>query len=83
MTLAVMTRATLGHTGQVLTAGPATVGVYAALVMAVVARLAAGFWPEMAHVLHMAAGTGWILAFGGFSVIYGPLLLRLPPAKRV
>jgi uncharacterized protein involved in response to NO len=83
MTLAVMTRATLGHTGQVLTAGPATVGVYAALVMAVVARLAAGIWPEMAHVLHMAAGTGWILAFGGFSVIYGPLLLRLPPAKRV
>jgi uncharacterized protein involved in response to NO len=83
MTLAVMTRATLGHTGQALTAGPATVGIYAALVVAVLARLAAGIWPAQAHLLHMVAGAGWIAAFGGFAVIYGPLLLRLPAAKRI
>ena len=64
MTLAVMTRATLGHTGQALTAGPGTVGIYAALVVAVLARLAAGIWPDQAHLLHMVAGAGWILAFG-------------------
>jgi uncharacterized protein involved in response to NO len=83
MTLAVMTRATLGHTGQTLTAGPRTVGIYAALVMAVLARLAAGIWPDQAHLLHMVAGAAWIAAFGGFALIYGRLLLRLPAAKRM
>ena len=82
MTLAVMTRATLGHTGQTLTAGLATVGIYAALVVAVLARLAAGIWPDQAHLMHMVAGLAWIVAFGGFAAIYGSLLLRLPAAKR-
>jgi uncharacterized protein involved in response to NO len=83
MTLAVMTRATLGHTGQALTAGPGTVVLYAALVGAVLARLGAGIWPDQAHLLHMVAGAGWIAAFGGFTLFYGPLLLRLPAAKRI
>ena len=83
MTLAVMTRATLGHTGQTLTAGPDTISIYAALVLAVLARFAAGIWPDQASVLHMAAGTAWILSFAGFVVIYGQLLLRLPAAKRI
>ena len=83
MTLAVMTRATLGHTGQSLTAGPGTVGIYAALVVAVLARLAAGLWPTEASVLHMVAGTTWIMAFAGFALIYGRLLLRLPAAKHI
>ncbi len=83
MTLAVMTRATLGHTGQVLTAGPGTSGIYAALMVAVLARLAAGIWPLEAHLLHMVAGAAWTLAFGGFALIYGRLLLRLPAGKRI
>ena len=83
MTLAVMTRATLGHTGQTLTAGPGTVGIYAALVLAVLARLSAGIWPDQAHLLHMVAGLAWIAAFAGFALIYGRLLLRLPAAKRL
>jgi len=83
MTLAVMTRATLGHTGQALTAGPGTVGIYAALVVAVLARLAAGIWPDQAHLLNMVAGAGWVLAFGSFALSYGPLLLRLPATKRM
>ncbi len=83
MTLAVMTRATLGHTGQVLTAGPGTVAIYLALVVAVLARVAAGVWPALSGPLHMVAGLGWIAGFGGFAVIYGPLLLRLPAAKRI
>jgi uncharacterized protein involved in response to NO len=83
MTLAVMTRATLGHTGQALTAGPGTVGIYAALVAAVLARLAAGLWPTEASVLHMVAGTAWIAAFAGFALIYGRLLLRLPAARHI
>ena len=35
------------------------------------------------YLLHMAAGSGWIFAFGGFTLFYGPLLLRLPAAKRI
>jgi uncharacterized protein involved in response to NO len=81
MTLAVMTRATLGHTGQALAAGLGTVAIYAALVAAVLARVAAGVWPEEAGLLHAAAGLLWIGAFGGFALVYGRLLLRLPPAK--
>jgi uncharacterized protein involved in response to NO len=81
MTLAVMTRATLGHTGLMLTAGPGTVAIYLSLAAAVLARVAAGFWPEAAGLLHAAAGLLWIGAFGGFAVVYGPLLLRLPAAK--
>jgi len=82
MTLAVMTRATLGHTGQALTAGMGTVAIYAALVLAVGARVAAGLWPDMAGTLNMVAGLGWMAAFGGFAGLYGPLLLSLPLAKR-
>jgi len=37
MTLAVMTRATLGHTGQALTAGAGTITIYAALIISVLA----------------------------------------------
>jgi uncharacterized protein involved in response to NO len=83
MTLAVMTRATLGHTGQDLHAGLGTVAIYLTLVIAVVARVGAGVWPDQAMLLHSLAGVAWIGAFGGYAVIYGRLLLRLPPAKRI
>jgi uncharacterized protein involved in response to NO len=83
MTLAVMTRATLGHTGQDLHAGTGTVAIYLALVTAVLARLAAGVWSDEAGLLHSIAGLAWIGAFGGYALVYGRLLLRLPPAKRV
>ena len=83
MTLAVMTRATLGHTGQDLHAGPATVAIYLALVAAVLLRGAAGAWPAGAPLLHSLAGIAWIGAFGGYAAVYGRLLLRRPPAKRI
>jgi uncharacterized protein involved in response to NO len=83
MTLAVMTRATLGHTGQALTAGPGTVAIYLALILSVFARVAGGVWPEFSGTLHAMAGLLWIAAFVGFAIVYGALLLRLPAAKRV
>jgi uncharacterized protein involved in response to NO len=82
MTLAVMTRATLGHSGQSLTAGPATVGIYVAMAMVVLVRVCAGYWPSQASWLHLVAGLGWIMAFGGFSLVYGRLLLRSPVDKQ-
>jgi uncharacterized protein involved in response to NO len=76
MTMAVMTRATLGHTGRELTAGRGTMAIYAAVILAVLARIAAGAWPEWAGVLHGLSGASWIAAFAGFAALYGPMLLR-------
>ncbi len=82
MTLAVMTRASLGHAGRALHAtGPIT-ALYGALIVAVLARLAAGGLPEQSWLLHLAAGA-WIAAFAGFSVIYGPILTRPKTAPRL
>lgn len=76
MTLAVMTRSTLGHTGRALTAGRGTVAIYAAVICAALARIGAGAWPEAAGTLHSLSGASWIAAFAGFAAIYGPMLLR-------
>ncbi|WP_224825936.1 NnrS family protein [Cognatishimia sp. MH4019] len=81
MTLAVMTRATLGHTGQTLRAGSGTLAIYSAVMLATVLRVAADIWPLFATELYSAAGLAWLVAFGGFALLYGPLLLRAAPAK--
>ncbi|SIT02217.1 uncharacterized protein involved in response to NO [Roseivivax lentus] len=83
MTLAVMTRATLGHTGLALRAGAGTVAIYAALLLAVLLRVVAGAWPAAAPALHAVSGGAWVAAFAGFAVFYGPALLRRPAAKRL
>jgi uncharacterized protein involved in response to NO len=75
MTLAVMTRASLGHSGRPLHAPRPIAGLYVALIVAACARLAAGFLPGQSWPLHLAA-TGWIIAFGGFAMIYFPILAR-------
>ncbi len=76
MTMAVMTRATLGHTGQALTAGRGTTALYVCVLAAMLLRLLAGVWPMQANILYALAGLAWIGAYGGFAVLYGPLLLR-------
>ncbi|MGO9985461.1 MAG: NnrS family protein [Rhodomicrobium sp.] len=73
MTLAVMTRASLGHTGRQLTASPGVKTIYGAAGIAVLARLLAAFAIMPGLMLHLAA-SGWILAFGGFALSFGPLL---------
>ncbi|HEY9039630.1 MAG TPA: NnrS family protein [Roseovarius sp.] len=79
MTLAVMTRATLGHTGRALHAGPGTVALYILLALSVLGRLLADLWPGL-PLLELAA-ICWIGAFGGFALLYGPLLLMAKPGK--
>jgi uncharacterized protein involved in response to NO len=81
MTLAMMTRATLGHTGHALAASPGTQFVYLAVIVAMLARVAAGLWPEaMVPLLH-AAATAWVAGFAGFAAIYGPMLVRPRPGR--
>jgi uncharacterized protein involved in response to NO len=75
MTLAVMTRATLGHTGQPLTASPATQAIYVAIIVAAVSRICAVLDPAQSEVLLYIAGFAWALAFFGFALAFGRLLL--------
>ena len=79
MTLAVMTRASLGHTGQALIASGATQAIYAAVVVAALARICAALEPERMAVLLTVAGIAWVAAFAGFALVYGPFLCR--PAR--
>lgn len=72
MTLAVMSRATLGHSGQALRAGQMTVLVYLAIIGAAVTRGLAPFWSGFASL----SGVLWLLAFAGFLLAYGAALLR-------
>lgn len=81
MTLAVMTRASLGHSGRPLTASKTTAALYWALVISVVARVVFGLYPDQTWLLHLAAA-GWIGAFGGFAVFYWPVLARPRLAQR-
>ncbi len=76
MTLAVMTRATLGHTGRPLTAGTGTVAIYLLAILAALARLLTGMLPGEAAILQSVSGLAWIGAMVGFAILYGRLLLR-------
>ncbi len=76
MTLAVMTRASLGHTGQQLTALWSTQGIYLAVIIAALARIAAVMVPVWSSALLDIAAFAWVIAFFGFAVVYGPLLMR-------
>lgn len=78
MTLAVMTRATLGHTGQALHAGLVTQAIYALIFVSALARIAAAF--TGAPMLMHAAALAWVVGFAAFVVAYGRLLLVRRPA---
>ena len=74
-TLGVMTRVTLSDTGRPPRAPRGTPLLYAAAVGAALLRLVA---PLSAHTLalYYASAIAWIMAFGGYLVVYGPFLLR-------
>lgn len=75
MTLSVMTRATLGHTGRALKADVPTCLIYSAVVLGALIRIIAAFLPAQMVLLHVAA-TLWALAFLGYALWYGPMLVR-------
>lgn len=75
MTLAVMSRATLGHTGQPLTASVATQAIYASILVAAVARICAILEPDHSVPLLHIAAFAWAAAFLGFAMSFGPVLI--------
>ena len=77
MTLAVMARATLGHTGRALAADRATVAIYLLVNVAAIVRVAAAIGETWAMPLLVASGILWVGAFALFVLCYGPMLLLL------
>lgn len=74
MTLAVMTRASLGHTGRPLTASATTRAIYVAVIIAALARIAAALLPAWSDLLLEVAALAWAAAFLGFGFSYMPML---------
>lgn len=78
MTLAVMTRAVLGHTGRPLTAGPATATIYGLVIAGAVLRIGAAWLPADFIAVMTAGGGLWAAAFLLFALTYGPMMTRNP-----
>jgi len=82
MTLAVMTRATLGHTGRELRAGVGTTAIYLLVTAGAALRVAAPWLPFDYLLLIQIAGAFWGGAFLLFLAMYGPKLLGPRPDGR-
>jgi uncharacterized protein involved in response to NO len=80
MTLAIMTRATLGHTGRDVLSTPTTVAIYGAVLVAALARIAAPLLPAFYYQTLLTAGVAWFAAFALFVLTYGPMLTRAKTA---
>jgi uncharacterized protein involved in response to NO len=76
MTLAVMTRAILGHTGRLLRADRWTSAIYLLIAAAGVLWVAAPFLTDVYLPLLWISGLAWSAAFGIFVVHYGRMLSR-------
>ena len=79
MTMAVMSRAALGHSGRPLIASGTTVAAYSLVTAAALLRVVAGLFSDPYYTtLVSIAGAAWILAFAAFLLAYAPLLWLRP-----
>ncbi|HKQ35769.1 MAG TPA: NnrS family protein [Nitrospiraceae bacterium] len=76
MTLAVMTRANLGHTGRPRHAGPVTVCIYMLVNAGVVLRVFGPMTGLSTNLVMGVAAGSWSGAYLLFAMVYGPFLLR-------
>lgn len=81
MTLAIMTRASRGHTGRPLAAGRVEVLIYVLINAAALSRVTGGLLPTLYQPLLMVSAGLWSAAFLGFVVGYGPMLLSPRPDR--
>lgn len=76
MILAIMTRASLGHSGRRLQASPATVLAYLLVTVAALLRaLAPQVFPEVYLELMLASALAWGMAFALFVICFLPILI--------
>ena len=76
MILAVMTRASLGHTGRPLRATLGTTTIYIFITIAATLRVFEPFLNESGSLIISLSGIFWTLAFALFSFIYFPILTQ-------
>lgn len=84
MILAIMTRASLGHSGRPLTSSPATVLAYLLVTVAALLRaIAPQIFPDIYLELMLASALAWVAAFALFVACFAPILLtpRNRPSK--
>ncbi|MBT7510022.1 MAG: NnrS family protein [Rhodospirillaceae bacterium] len=74
MILAVMTRASLGHTGRELAATRGTMAIFILVTTAAIARVAAPFLGNQDLTAFWISGLAWTAAYGLFTVLYYPIL---------
>jgi uncharacterized protein involved in response to NO len=73
MFVAVMSRASLGHSGRALVAGPATLTVYGLVTVAALSRTLAP-WSDAAFAELLAvSAAAWIVGYGLFFAAYLPV----------
>lgn len=82
MTLAVMTRATLGHTGRELRADGGTTVIYLLVTLGAASRVAAPWLPFDYLLMIKLSGALWMGAFLLFLALYGPKLMGPRPDGR-
>lgn len=75
LTLGMMSRVALGHTGRALTVGSPIVLAYVLVTLATASRMAAAFLPTQ-RLLLVVAGLIWAAAFAIFTAVYWPILTR-------
>ena len=83
MTLAVMSRASLGHSGRPLVASAVTQAVYVLVIAAALARITAALVPAWGNGLIYAAAACWVLSFLGVGLRYAPAFLAVRLDERV
>jgi len=76
MTLAVMSRASLGHTGRALVASMSMQALYLLLTVGALARVCAAIHPAWSDTLLHVAGLSWTGAFVGFAWAYWNVFTR-------
>jgi uncharacterized protein involved in response to NO len=74
MTIAIMSRASLGHTGRALVAAKTTQMLYALLIGGALLRITAALAPDLPSAFLPIAGFAWAAAFIGFAVTYWTIL---------
>lgn len=76
MTLGVMTRASLGHTGRPKHAGPLTVCIYTLVNVGALFRVFGPSFDLSTNLVLGSAAMSWSGAYLLFALVYGPFLLR-------
>jgi len=76
MILAVMARASLGHTGRDITSTPAMTLIFVLVTVAAILRVGAPFLADLSVAAIWASGIAWTLAYGLFTVLFFPVFTQ-------